>query len=71
MEAEAEEVPAEEIDHGLAVYSARSLARGLRAWTRADIGDDKVRLYRARARSYSMLAKDGRPDHRVEVDVTG
>lgn len=71
MEAEAEEVPAEAIDHGLAVFSERSSERGLRAWTTADVGGDSLRLYRARARTYSMLAKDGQPDHRVAVDLKG
>jgi hypothetical protein len=28
-----------------------------------------MRLYRAVAQAHSILAKDGRPDHRVEVDL--
>ncbi len=29
-----------------------------------------LRLYRATADSYSILAKDGRPDHRISVPLT-
>jgi hypothetical protein len=30
-----------------------------------------IRLYRATADSYSILAKDGRPDHRIAVPLGG
>ena len=35
-----------------------------------DLSEPKLmRLYRATAIDYSMLAKDGQPDHRVDVDL--
>ncbi|MFJ8779269.1 pyridoxamine 5'-phosphate oxidase family protein [Streptomyces sp. NPDC102476] len=53
----------------LEVFSRRSLGHGGRVWTLDDVrGDSGLRLYRAVAEAHSMLAKDGRPDHRVAVD---
>ncbi|WP_328746900.1 pyridoxamine 5'-phosphate oxidase family protein [Streptomyces sp. NBC_00285] len=53
----------------LEVFSRRSLGHGGRVWTLDDVrGDSGMRLYRAVAGTHSMLAKDGRPDHRVPVD---
>lgn len=47
----------------------RSLGHGGQVWTLDDVrGDSGLRLYRAVAEAHSMLAKDGRPDHRVAVD---
>ena len=57
-------------DRGLDVFSERSVAVGGRRWTRDDVMPaEGIRLYRAIASEYSMLAKDGAPDHRVPVDV--
>ena len=72
MEAEAEQLAeGADLDRALAVFSDRSLERGGRAWTRSDVADDGlIRVYRARASSHSMLAKDGQPDHRLQVDIT-
>ncbi|MER7562983.1 pyridoxamine 5'-phosphate oxidase family protein [Streptomyces sp. NPDC048523] len=54
----------------LEVFSRRSLGHGGRVWTLGDVrGDSGMRLYRAVAEAHSMLAKDGRPDHRVAVDL--
>ena len=70
MEARAEQLTERDLDEGLAVFSKRSIAQGGSAWTREDIeGETLIRMYRAVAGSYSMLAKDGQPDHRVPVDL--
>ena len=67
MSAVAEEV-VEGAEEALEVFSRRSLLHGGRVWTLDDVrGASGMRLYRAVARSHSMLAKDGRPDHRVKV----
>jgi nitroimidazol reductase NimA-like FMN-containing flavoprotein (pyridoxamine 5'-phosphate oxidase superfamily) len=67
MSAVAEEVVAG-AEEALEVYSRRTLLHGGRAWTPGDVrGASGMRLYRAVAESHSMLAKDGRPDHRVRV----
>ncbi|NUO43016.1 MAG: pyridoxamine 5'-phosphate oxidase family protein [Streptomyces sp.] len=53
---------------GLDVFSRRSVRHGGRVWTVDDVrGDSGMRLYRAVADAHWMLAKDGRPDHRVPV----
>ena len=69
MAAVAEElVDMDGAERALEVYSRRSLLHGGRFWTLDDVrGDSGMRLYRAVAESHSMLAKDGRPDHRVRV----
>ncbi|MBE8475688.1 pyridoxamine 5'-phosphate oxidase family protein [Streptomyces justiciae] len=52
----------------LDVFSRRSVGHGGRVWTVEDVrGDSGMRLYRAVADAHWMLAKDGRPDHRVPV----
>ncbi|WP_406489999.1 pyridoxamine 5'-phosphate oxidase family protein [Streptomyces phaeochromogenes] len=59
----------------LAVFSRRSVTHGGRVWTADDIQDaqgvSSLALYRAVADEHSMLAKDGQPDHRVPVQLTG
>jgi nitroimidazol reductase NimA-like FMN-containing flavoprotein (pyridoxamine 5'-phosphate oxidase superfamily) len=72
MATTAEAVPPEEIDRGLRVFSRRSSTHGGAPWAAADVQDDgalAIRLYRATVTSHSILAKDGRPDHRVPVDL--
>ena len=60
------------MDRGLAVFSERSLKDGCSAWIREDVeGETPIRMFRATATSYSMLAKDGQPDHRVAVEFSG
>ena len=67
MSAVAEEV-VEGAEEVLEVYSRRTLLHGGRVWTLDDVrGASGMRLYRAVAQAHSMLAKDGRPDHRVRV----
>jgi nitroimidazol reductase NimA-like FMN-containing flavoprotein (pyridoxamine 5'-phosphate oxidase superfamily) len=69
MEATAEAIEGDELERGMAVFSARSVATGGRPWTTADVDDAKIRMFKAVASGHSMLAKDGRPDHRVRVDL--
>jgi hypothetical protein len=70
MEAVAEEVTGAELERGIEVFSRRSLAHGGEAWTPDDVqGAAGLRLYRATASGHSILAKDGRPDHRIVAEV--
>jgi hypothetical protein len=72
MTAIAEAVEPEGIERGIDVFSRRSLAHGGVEWTTADVeteGESAIRLYRATAVAHSILAKDGRPDHRIPADV--
>jgi uncharacterized protein YhbP (UPF0306 family) len=71
MAAVAEEVvDAEAAGRAMEVFSRRSLGHGGRAWALDDVrGDSGMRLYRAVARDHWILAKDGRPDHRIPVDL--
>ncbi len=70
VEAHAEQLNGQTLDDGLAVFSARSIKDGGSIWSRDDVeGESLIRMYRATASSYSMLAKDGRPDHRVPVQL--
>lgn len=56
--------------HAIEVFSSRSLRHGGRTWTLDDVGGDSgMRLYRAVAADHWILAKDGRPDHRIPVDL--
>ena len=72
MSALAEEVTGPDVERGIDIFSRRSLEHGGRAWTADDVrGETLIRLYRATAQDHSMLAKDGRPDHRIPVEVTG
>jgi len=70
LEADAAHVTGDDLDRGIAVFSARNLEHGGSAWTRDDLPDGgTLQLYRATVTSHSMLAKDGQPDHRVPVDL--
>lgn len=71
MCAVAELVADGETGPGLGVFSRRSVAHGGTEWTAEDVRPGAgLRLYRATAESYSILAKDGRPDHRISVPLT-
>jgi hypothetical protein len=71
IEADAEPLSGAELDRGLSVFTARSIGHGGSAWTLDDLAETGlVRMYRATASRYSMLAKDGRPDHRLSVDLS-
>ncbi|MGW1748021.1 pyridoxamine 5'-phosphate oxidase family protein [Streptomyces sp. NPDC002092] len=70
MSAVAARVDGPDVEHGLDVFSRRSLLHGGRVWTAEDIaGDSGMRLYRAVAGDHSILAKDWQPDHRVAVEL--
>ena len=69
MSATAERVDGPDVERGLDVFSRRSVRHGGRVWTAEDVGGDSgMRLYRAVADHHSILAKDGRPDHRIPAD---
>jgi hypothetical protein len=71
MAAVAQEVAGAGLDRALGIFSRRSLAHGGAAWTRKDVGAEAgLRLYRATAQDHSILAKDGRPDHRIAASGT-
>ncbi|HEV3494924.1 MAG TPA: hypothetical protein VHA34_01095, partial [Actinomycetes bacterium] len=71
MAAVAGEVPVEELQRGIEIFSRRSLGTGGQAWSPDDVrGAAGLRLYRAVASEHSILAKDGTPDHRVAVDFS-
>ena len=66
MSAVAEPVSGDGLMRGIETFSRRSLAHGGGEWTVKDVqAESGLRLYRAAAESYSILAKDGRPDHRI------
>ncbi len=71
VEADAAELSGEELERGIAVFSARSRERGAKEWTAADVsGEANYRLYRARARGHSMLDPDASPDRRIPVSLS-
>lgn len=60
-----------EIDRGIEAFSRRSVAHGGPEWTSEDVQPGAgLLLYRATAESHWILAKDGRPDHRIPVPFT-
>jgi hypothetical protein len=66
MSAVAEQVGGDDLLRGIETFSQRSLAHGGLEWTVKHVhAESGLRLYRAIADSYSILAKDGRPDHRI------
>jgi hypothetical protein len=70
MRATAREMTGSDLESGLEVYSARSARETGWTPTLAEVsGSGPFRLYGATAIDHSMLAKDGQPDHRVEVGL--
>lgn len=66
ISAVAEQVSDDDLMPEIETFSRRSLAHGGTEWTVNDVQPESgMRLYRAIADSYSILAKDGRPDHRI------
>jgi len=56
---------------GMEAFSRRSVAHGAGRWTSEDVRPGTgLRLYQATVDSYSILAKDGQPDHRIPVPLT-
>jgi uncharacterized protein YndB with AHSA1/START domain/uncharacterized protein YhbP (UPF0306 family) len=70
MSASAEMVEGPDVAQAIDVYSRRAIEHGGVAWTSDDVREGgPIRLYRATAHEYSVLAKDGRPDHRITANV--
>ena len=60
-----------ETARAIGAFSGRSVAHGGREWASEDVRPGAgLRLYRATADSHWILAKDGRPDHRIPVPLT-
>jgi hypothetical protein len=69
MTAVAERVTGADLRRGIETFSRRSLAHGGVAWTPDDVEPEAgLLLYRATVAEHSILAKDGRPDHRIPAD---
>ena len=61
-------VPEREIESGIAVFSRESKAQGIGSWSVDRVtGDAELRLYRASLTDTWVLAEDGGPDRRLEV----
>jgi nitroimidazol reductase NimA-like FMN-containing flavoprotein (pyridoxamine 5'-phosphate oxidase superfamily) len=66
ISATAEQVSSDTLARAIETFSRRSIGHGGAAWTVEDVrAGSGLRLYRAAAESYSILAKDGQPDHRI------
>lgn len=66
ISAVAGQVGGDDLAQAMETFSRRSLAHGGARWTVRDVqAGSGLRLYRAIADSYSILAKDGQPDHRI------
>lgn len=67
LSALAEEVPDQDIDRGIAIFSHASLALGAPAWSRADVtAPARHRLYHATAVEHFVLSST---DERLPVDI--
>jgi Pyridoxamine 5'-phosphate oxidase len=70
ISATAEQVGSDNLTRGIEVFSQRSIGHDGAAWTVKDVqAESGLRLYCAAAESYSILAKDGQPDHRIPAHV--
>jgi len=68
--ATAEQVGSDNLTRGIETFSQRSIGHGGAAWTVKDVqAESGLRLYWAAAESYSILAKDGQPDHRIPAHL--
>jgi hypothetical protein len=66
VSANATQVGDDNLTRGIHTFSQRSIGHGGVAWTVSDVqAESGLRLYRAVAESFSILAKDGQPDHRI------
>jgi hypothetical protein len=71
MPAVAKLVEGSETAPGIEAFSRRSVAHGGPEWTSERVQPGAaLRLYQATADSHWILAKDGRPDHRIPVQLT-
>jgi nitroimidazol reductase NimA-like FMN-containing flavoprotein (pyridoxamine 5'-phosphate oxidase superfamily) len=58
-----------ETARGIEAFSRRSVLHGGREWTSQDVRSGAgLRLYQATADSHWLLARDGGPDHRIQVE---
>jgi nitroimidazol reductase NimA-like FMN-containing flavoprotein (pyridoxamine 5'-phosphate oxidase superfamily) len=65
VEGRGEELEGHELEHAIAIYSRRSEATGLAAWSAADVtAPARLRLYRATASAHFLL---GSNDERIET----
>jgi Pyridoxamine 5'-phosphate oxidase len=70
ISATAQQVVSNNLTRGIETFSHRSIGHGGAAWTAKDVhADSGMRLYRATAESYSILAKDRQPDHRIPAHL--
>jgi hypothetical protein len=70
MSATAHVLEGGEIARGIEAFSRRSVAHGRPEWTSDDVAPGAgLRLHQAAAGSHWILAKDGRPDHRIPVPL--
>jgi nitroimidazol reductase NimA-like FMN-containing flavoprotein (pyridoxamine 5'-phosphate oxidase superfamily) len=70
ISATAEQVGADNLMRRTETFSRRSIGHGGAAWAVKDVlAESGLRLYRAAAESYSILAKDGQPDHRIPAYI--
>jgi hypothetical protein len=68
MSATAKLLESGETAPGIEAFSRRSVAHGGPEWTSEGVRPGTgLRLYQATADSHRILAKDGRPDHRIPV----
>jgi nitroimidazol reductase NimA-like FMN-containing flavoprotein (pyridoxamine 5'-phosphate oxidase superfamily) len=72
MPAVAARLSGDDVATAIETFSRRSLEHGGRAWSEEDVRNGSgIQLYRAVAESHSILAKDGRPDHRIPAHPAG
>lgn len=70
ISATTEQVGRDNLARGIETFSRRSIEHGGAVWTVMDVqAESGLRLYRAAAESYSILAKDGQPDHRIAAHL--
>jgi hypothetical protein len=70
MAAVAQQAAGAVLDRGLEVFSRRSLAHGGGPFTGEDVGAEAgLLLYRATGHDHSILANDGRADHRIPAHL--
>lgn len=70
MSAVAARPEGDDLDHGLELFSRRSVSQGGRAWTLEDVGPPApIHLYRATVSEHWVLDPAARPDRRTAVNL--
>jgi hypothetical protein len=70
ISATAEQVGSDNLTRGIEAFSQRSIGHGGTEWTVKDVqAESGLRLYWAAAEAFSILAKDGQPDHRIPAHL--